>query len=395
MASRGEHPIVVVGAGIGGLTAALALLRAGQPVVVAEQAPELCEVGAGLTLSPNATRVLLALGLGADLEAIASQPERGAVRHYRTGAPFVVTERADSTARFGAPYCQVHRADLHAALARAVAAHDPDALRLGQAFAGYMPEPESVDVAFTLAGGGRTTLQARALIGADGAKSAVRTQTFTASPPHFTGYSAWRGLVPIDRLPPRTIDYPTCLYVGPERMFARYLIRGGSLVNFVAAVREPEWTIESWSTRGDPAAVQAAFAEFHPAVGAILRATPPDSLYKWVLYTREPLTRWVEGSIGLLGDAAHPMLPFMGQGAAMAIEDAMVLARAFALDPLPERALLRYEAARRERATFVQLHSARRGLALLAMDPDEYGRREQADETSLGLFDYDATTVPL
>ncbi len=388
-------PIVVVGAGIGGLTAALALLRAGQPVVVAEQATALGEVGAGLTLSPNATRVLHALGLEADLAAIASYPERGAVRHYRTGEPFSVSERADSTARFGAPYCQVHRADLHAALARAVAAHDPDAIRLGHAFEGFLPEPDGVDVAFARADGQRATVNARALIGADGAKSAVRTQLFRASPPHFTGYAAWRGLVPVERLPPGTIDFATCLYVGPQRMFARYVVRGGALVNFVAAVREPDWRIESWSTRGDPDEALAAYAEFHPAVRAILAAVPRDALYKWALYTREPLLRWTEGRVALLGDAAHPMLPFMGQGAAMAIEDAMVLARALADDGSAERALRRYEQARRDRAVFVQESSARRGLALLAADPDDYGRREQSDETSLGLFAYDATTVPV
>jgi salicylate hydroxylase len=388
-------PIVVVGAGIGGLTAALAMLRAGLPVVVAEQATTLAEVGAGLTLSPNATRVLHALGLEADLAAIASCPDRGAVRHYRTGEPFAINERADSAARFGAPYCQVHRADLHAALARAVAAHDPDALRLDHAFAGFVPEPDGVDVAFRRGDERRETLKARVLLGADGAKSTVRTQLFRATPPHFTGYAAWRGLVPVDRLPPGTIDFPTCLYVGPQRMFARYLVRGGSLVNFVAAVRQPDWTVESWATRGDPDEARAAYSDFHPAVGAILAAVPHDALYKWALYTREPLLRWTEGPVTLLGDAAHPMLPFMGQGAAMAIEDALLLARALADDASPERALVRYERARRDRATFVQENSARRGLALLAADPDDYGRREQADESTLGLFAYDATTVPV
>jgi salicylate hydroxylase len=390
-----SEPIVVVGAGIGGLTAALALLRAGQPVLVAEQATVLGEVGAGLTLAPNATRVLHALGLEADLAAMASYPDRGAVRHYRTGEPFAINERAGSTARFGAPYCQVHRADLHAALARAVAAHDPDAIRLGHAFAGFVPEPDGVDVAFACADGRRSTLKARALIGADGAKSSVRTQLFRATPPHFTGYVAWRGLVPVERLPPETIDFPSCLYVGPQRMFARYLVRGGALVNFVAAVRQPDWTVESWSTRGDPAEALAAYAEFHPAVRTILAAVPPEALFKWALYTREPLLRWTEGRVTLLGDAAHPMLPFMGQGAAMAIEDAMLLARALADDGSPERALERYERARRDRATFVQENSARRGLALLAAEPDDYGRREQSDETTLGLFAYDATTVPV
>jgi salicylate hydroxylase len=389
----GGDPIVIVGAGIGGLTAALALLRAGESVVVAEQAPALAEVGAGLTLSPNATRVLHALGLQADLDAIASRPERGAIRHYRTGEPFVVNERADHVTRYGSPYCQVHRADLHAALGRAVAAHDPDALQLGQAFVGFVPESDGVDVAFRRGDGSRVTRRARALIGADGAKSAVRSQLSSASPPQFTGYAAWRGLVPVDRLPEGTIDFPTCLYVGPQKMFARYLVRGGQLVNFVAAIRQPDWTVESWSARGDRDEAATAFAEFHPAVQSILAAVAPEALYKWALHTREPLVRWVEGRVGLLGDAAHPMLPFMGQGAAMAIEDAMVLARAFAADASPERALKRYEQSRHARATFVQAASARRGLALLAADPDHYGRREHADETSLGLFEYDATTV--
>jgi salicylate hydroxylase len=389
------RPVLVVGAGIGGLTAALALLRAGRRVVVAEQAATLGEVGAGLTLSPNATRVLHALGLADALAAIASHPDTGAIRHYRTGEPFVIRDRRSEEARYGAPYVQVHRADLHAALVRAVRAIDPEAIRLDHAFLGAVEDADGIDAVVRRSDGTRSTVHAAVLIGADGARSPVRTALFRASPPHYTGYAAWRGLVPVDRLPPGTIDYPTCLYVGPDSMFARYLVRGGSFVNFVAAVREPSWTEESWSARGDPGEALAAFAAFHPAVLATLAAVPAGALFKWALHTREPLVSWVEGRTALLGDAAHPMLPFMGQGAAMSIEDAMVLARALDADPSPTAALRRYEAARRERATAVQLQSARRGLALLSSTPDDYAATNVADETSLGLFAYDATTVPV
>ncbi|MFO0336073.1 MAG: FAD-dependent monooxygenase [Pseudomonadota bacterium] len=390
MARADTRPIVIVGAGIGGLTAALALLRAGFPVGVAEQAAALGELGAGLTLAPNGSRVLEALGLGERLRRIACLPGIGAIRHWRTGEAFSTSDRGGAAARFGAPYCQVHRADLHAILAEAVLAYGPHRLLLDHRFAGCLDEGGAVGVRFA----NGATLDARSLIGADGARSAVRAQLLNASSPEFTGYCAWRGLAPVAALPPGTLDYPSCLYVGPHRMFARYLVRGGELVNFVAAVREPRWRLESWSARGDPAEVLAAFAGFHAPVRAILGAVPPDSLHKWALYSREPLLQWVAGRVGLLGDAAHPMLPFMGQGAVMAIEDAMVLARAFAAEPDdPAAALARYQRARLERATLVQRQSAARGLALLAADPDDYGRRPTVNEDTLGLFEYDATAV--
>ena len=384
--------INVIGAGIGGLSAALALLRNGHHVRVFERTRELLEVGAGLTLTPNATRVLRYLGLGDALARIASVPHRGAVLHWQTGAELVENTRAEQLERrYGAPYCQVHRADLQQLLIQAITGIDPDCLRLDARC--IAAEADAQGAAAVFADGSRA--RADVLIGADGLRSIVREQMFAPDEPRFTGQVAWRGLLPTAGLDPASFEPPSAMSIGPGRIFTRYLLRSGSLVNFVAIVRDSRWTIESWSARGDLAELLAHYAGWSRQVRALIAATPAELLYKWALFDRPPLECVADGRCALLGDAAHPMLPFLGQGAAMAIEDACVLARAFTACADPVEALERYQAARLERTTRVAAASRSAGERFQQAPADDYSSASHVSAISLDLPAYDATMVPV
>lgn len=387
-----ELDIALIGAGIAGLTAARALQMAGFRVRVYEQAPALGEVGAGLTLSPNATHALHAIGLAESLEAIGMRPERGGVKHWRTGEMLIELRRGQGMLeKFGAPYYQVHRADLHDALAAAVRGADPQAIVLGHRFGGLRERGGRVEVTFD--SGAR--IEADVVIGCDGLRSAVRTALFGAERPKFTGYIAWRGLVPTERLRPGSIVPTSCISIGPGHTFARYLIRRGALVNYVALAERSDWQVESWSVRSEVAEVLREFAGWYEDLRALIAATPPDLCYKWALFDRDPLLTWTRGRVTLLGDAAHPMLPFLGQGAAMGIEDGLVIARAFAAAASLDEALRRYEQARLERTTFVMLKSRETAIAYHSADPETYRGRPHISAESLGLMAYNPATVPV
>jgi salicylate hydroxylase len=387
-----DTDIAIAGAGIGGLCAALALQQRGFRPVVYEQAQELREVGAGITLSPNATRVLVRLGLGPALAPRACVPAWQAIRHYATGLDLVRTERGARTeAAYGAPYWMLHRADLQAALVAAVRANDASCLRSGHVVG--QVEAVAGGVKLRFAGGGE--VRCAVLVGADGIKSTVRGALHGSPPPEFTGFIAFRGLVPAAALPAALRETPSAVYIGPQRMFARYDVRAGELVNFAAYARRADWRIESWSARAEPADVLADFTDFHADCRAILAATPPDACFRWAMFDRAPLEGWTAGRATLLGDAAHPMLPFLGQGAAMAIEDALVLARCLEADADPDAALRRYEAARVPRSAFVQAQSTAIIRRYQGPDPSDYGPANHVNEETLGLFGYDAGTVPI
>jgi len=382
--------VLIIGAGIGGLTAALALQRSGSRVSVYEQAAELGEIGAGVTITPNACHVLNHL-LGHELvEHIAHVPQSGAIKHYQTGKTLVDTERGDlPRQKYGANYCQVHRADLHQALAAAVVANDPDCLQVGRSFTALAES--AVDVTASFADGHHAT--GDILVGCDGIRSAVRPALWGADEPHFTGYIAWRGLVPTATLEPAYLVPDSAAFAGPGRTFTRYKVRQGQLYNFVAFSRREQWETESWSERADISEVLAEFADFAPEVLAILDAVPPDQCFKWGLFDRPPLAQWTRGRATLLGDAGHPMTPFLAQGAAMAIEDGMVLARAVAAAGDWAEALMRYENARRERGTFVMLQSHVNARRIYARDPDRLDRNSHRNAESLGLYEYNPLTV--
>jgi salicylate hydroxylase len=387
-----EHPILIIGAGIGGLTAALALQRAGFKVAIYEVATELREVGAGLTITPNATHALESLGLGESLAELADIPDGGMVKHYRTGEALVKRQRGDLSLRtLGANYYQMHRADLHNILAEAVLKNDPDCIYLDHCFDTLSQTKNDVLACFT----NDVQVRGQALIGCDGLRSAVRASLFIEKPPHFTGQVAWRGLVPADKVPAEWMKPSSSIAVGPGRTFTRYYVRKGTLINYVAVALKDDWREEGWSIRSEISELLDEFSDWHTSMRGIMAATPPDLLYKWALFDREPLTQWSKVRCTLLGDAAHPMLPFLGQGAAMAIEDAVVLGRCFDYTTDAVEAFQRYEDARKPRANDVLIGSRNQGLRFQHANADDYDEEKHKFTDSIKLFGYNAATVPV
>ena len=315
--------VAIVGAGLGGLTCALALLRDGVDVDVFEQAGTLGDVGAGLQLSANANRCLFALGLEPAVQQVAVVPEGKQVRLWKTGETRKLFDLGQQSVKeYGFPYLMLHRADLHAVLAHAARDIKPSALRLGERCVGISQDDASAGV--QLESGLKR--QYDLVIGADGVHSRVRAALGHTDLPEFTGCVAWRGLIPTQRLPDRMRTRVGTNWIGPGAHVVTYPVRGGELLNFVGIVERGDWLTESWNTPGARAECAADFAGWHEDVRLMI-----DNIgqpYKWALMSRQPLPRWSTGRVSLLGDACHPTLPFLAQGAAMAIEDGIVLAGA-------------------------------------------------------------------
>jgi salicylate hydroxylase len=342
---------VVAGAGIGGLAAALALAKSGWLVEVVEAAAGVREVGAGLQMSPNAMRVLAHLGVAARIEAEGFEPQAAELRHWRTGALHGRVALAGAArARWGMPYVHVHRADLQATLLEA-AGKAGVGVTTGTRVTGY---GEGGRVVETTDGPRPADL----MVGADGIRSVVRAAMLGEAAPRVTGQVAWRATVPADRLPDGLVPPVAAVFCGPGRHAITYRLRGGRLVNLVAVEERVGWAEEDWRQPGDPAELARAFAGWAPIVTGVIGAV--EECHLWGLFDRDPLPRWTEGCVALMGDAAHPMLPFMAQGAAQAIEDAAALARHLAgaatPDVVPGR-LAAYAAERRPRTAAIQAAS--------------------------------------
>lgn len=392
--------ILIAGAGLGGLTAALALIRRGFRVTVLEQAPALGEVGAGVQIGANGMCVLDHLGLWPALEPLAWQPEGKRIYHYRTGENWPLYDLgAESVERYGFPYCMFHRADLHAVLAAAVAEARPDAVRLDAKLAGV--EQDGIHATAVLEGGERVS--GAALVGADGIHSVVRRALFGPDDPQFTGIVAWRGVVPTAELPARLLEPQSAIWIGPGGHCVHYQLRNGALMNFVGAIERSDWQIESWNTPGTVAECLRDFDGWNDALRSLIRAIPAP--YKWALHVREPMEAWSKGRITLLGDACHATLPFLAQGANHAIEDGLVLARALDAFADVETAFRRYEAARLER-TARMVHGSAANKARFhdpkLADPEETARiaREEFDPAAVAerhdwLFEYNAVTAAI
>jgi len=381
---------IIVGAGIGGLAAALALLRAGHHVRVIEQSAALGEVGAGLSITPNASKALAYLGLADELARIGSTPTAGSLRHYRTGEDLVRLPQDRSRERYGYPLYHVHRADLHQVLLSAVTALDVDCVITSEEFVSLKEGQDGVSVRCSSG----WSEHADYVIGADGIHSRVRAQLFGSDQPNFTGYVAWRGLIPGDRVPPGLLDPPLCMTLGPRRMLMRYPLRRGSWINFVAIAKRDAWMEEGWSVRSTLDELMAEFFDFAPRALDLLALTPPDRLYKWGLFDRDPLPSWTHGRVTLLGDAAHAMPPFTGQGAVMALEDAAVLGRAAQVCEAEDLFLKRYESERVGRVTDALAMSRARANLYFGDDPAEQVKALTAGMMELRtLYDYDAGAV--
>jgi salicylate hydroxylase len=394
------HDVLIVGAGIGGLTAALALIQRGVRVTVFEQATELHELSAGLQLGPNGTRVVIGLGLETAMRRIVCPAAGKEIRLWSTGQAWKLFDLGESAvARYGAPYWTVHRGDFHTLLLQAVRDACPDVVRIGAEAVGF--EQDGGGVTLRLASGER--LHSAVVIGADGVHSCIRQQMFGAGRAQFTGLMVWRGLVPMERLPPHQRSLIGANWVGVGRHVVTYPLRRGEILNFVAAVARDDWRVESWTECGTTEECLGDFAGWHEDVQRIICNI--DIPYKWALLGREPLPRLTEERVALLGDAAHPMLPFLAQGANMAIEDAMVLARCLSTFTDPTEALQRYDAARLARTTRAVLGSldnasrfhnpALADAAGAAAYLDREWQPEKVRQRYDWAFEYDALSAPL
>ena len=389
--------IAIVGAGMGGLTTAAALKTFGFDVTVYEQASELGEIGAGLSLPPNSTRVLEHLGLGESLAQFGNIPERTIVKHYKTGEVLLNRPRERYFEKYGCNYYFTHRADVHDLLVNLVKKNDPDCIRVGHAVVDISDEGSQVEIRFA----NGTAASADILIGCDGIHSVVRDKLFEPEPPYFTNQVAYRSLVPWGTLEGNphvdleSMKDSAVMTVGPDHWINLYPARRNEMLNSVAIVKTSKWEAEGWVNHADIAEILDEFGEFHDEVQTVLSMIPPETSYKWGMFVRKPLSVWSSGRVSLLGDAAHGMLNFLGQGAAMAIEDAMVLARCIDASSDYSEAFSRYEKARIDRTHLVQVESDARGPRLQTHQPGDYDNKAHRNDEDLGLFDYDAMTVPI
>ncbi|MEL7131069.1 MAG: FAD-dependent monooxygenase [Pseudomonadota bacterium] len=340
---------LIVGGGIGGLTAAIALRMRGWDVSVFEQAPALTEIGAGLQISPNGWRVLEALGVAPLLAETMFEPDAIEMRLGVSGRRvFHLPIKGYAIRRWGAPYLHMHRADLIEALALRLRQLDDSAIQTGRSVAGY-----TADGAVLFEDG--TKEHGDLVVGADGLHSVIRRQMLGADAPRFTGNVAWRAVVPMEDLaitPPPT----ACVWAGDRRHAVTTRLRAGMLANFVGIVEQPQPAPEGWQIEGSRDEAAAAFARWDPVISGLIAKAPV--LNRWALFDRAPLPRWHAGRVVLLGDAAHPMLPSMAQGAVQALEDAWTLAAVLDATADRESALQRYFDLRIARTTRIQAGSA-------------------------------------
>lgn len=349
---------IIVGGGIGGLNAALCFHKFGWHVEILEQADQLEDIGAGIQISPNGMHVLRALGIDKQVADTGFRPVATQFRMGQSGRVIMTQDmgrRLDE--KWGAPYLHIHRADLISAMAGALDDRCPGAVRMATTVTGYGQDEHKAWA--TLDDG--TTVEGDIVIGADGIKSAIRTQMLGPEKPLFTGNVAWRAVVSVAKLG-RNAPLPVAsVWLGEGKHAVTYLLRGGTLANLVGVVERDDWQQESWTEKGTREQAIADFAGWHPTITTLLEQA--EQHYRWALFDRDPLDQWVDGRAVVIGDAAHPMLPFMAQGAVQAIEDGYVLARSLAEHDDNDSALSHFFHARRDRTAAVQ-KAARRNMGI-------------------------------
>ena len=391
-----RYRIVIAGAGIGGLTAAANLLKAGHDVTIFEQASELSEVGAGLQLSANATHVLHHLGLGAPLAKVGVRPGAYVFRLHDTGEEihrFALSHEHEQL--HGAPYYQVHRADVHTLLAAKVLELRRDAIRLNCRVVGF--DESGDNVRLRLADG--SIVQGDLLVGADGLKSVICQQIAGNVPATYTGDAAWRITVPVERLPQDFMEQVMMVWMGPGRHVVAYYLRAGALLNFVGLVETDEVSEESWTAKFPWERFKADFQGWHADVRTIIDAADKEGCYRWSLYYRRAIRNWSTRRATLLGDAVHPTLPYLAQGACMAIEDGAVLTRALdQADSIPD-ALQLYQRNRVDRTIRIVNQSTANRMLFHLRTVDEirasFAKRDEGADRNAWLYSYNPLTVKL
>jgi salicylate hydroxylase len=391
--------VVIVGAGLGGLTAGLSLLKRGIDVEIYEQSDQLREAGAGIQLGANGTRVLYALGLADALAEVQVVPERRELRHWKTGETWNWFELgAVSRDRYGTPHLMFHRGDLHRVLSDAVNQIKRGAVSLRKRCSDVASDEAEAEVHFE--DGSRAV--APLVIGADGIHSQIRKILFGLSRAEFTGCIAWRGLIEMERLPKHLQRLVGVNWLGPHGFVLHYPVRRGELMNFVGCVERDDWQVESWVTEGERGELADNYRGWHEDVQTLIASIPVP--YKWALMVRRPMQTWSKGRITLLGDACHPTLPFLGQGAVMAMEDGYVLAACIAkYGDDPPAAFARYEEIRHERTAAVVRKAAENRAMAFAPELAQEGAvtdaimrhwlQERLKERLDWLYAYDATAV--
>jgi salicylate hydroxylase len=315
----GAHRIAVVGGGLAGLATANALTSRGFSVQVFEQAPSLGEIGAGINISFQAIKALYAIGVGDQAVAVARKPPGIFTRDMQTGEKLFYNDMAAGAEKFGAPYCVFHRADLLNVLAGGL---DPASVHLGHHLAGLTQHDNGITLSFA----NGTNVETDLVIAADGVRSVVRQALYGDDRPSYTGQMVWRALLPGDAVPPEVLQPSGHIqWVGPGCHLLGYYLRQGEVINIVTQSDTDQWVEEGWSTAGDPDEMRASFPDPEPRLRTLLAAVTKCS--KWGLFTRPLTDHWGSGRIQLIGDAAHAMLPNVGQGAGQAFEDAYTLAR--------------------------------------------------------------------
>lgn len=389
--------ILIAGAGIGGLAAASCLMKAGYDVEIYEQAPALTEVGAGIQMSANAMHVMNHLDLGPALAKTAVRPGAYVFRLYDTGEEISRFALLDDHERLhGAPYYQLHRADLLDLLVARARELKSDVINLNKTAAGFEQDDDGVTLLFA----DGTSARGDILVGADGLKSVVRAQiSGHQARADYTGDAAWRITVPVEKLPKDFLEPVMSVFMGPHRHVVCYYLRRGTLMNFVGSVETDDVSEESWTAKFPWEKLKSDFDGWHPAIQTIIDTADRDACYRWSLHYRKASEGWTNKRVTIMGDAAHPTLPYLAQGACMAIEDGAVLTRALGMRDDPSEALELFARNRIERTTrIVEQSTANRELFHLPSVEEirkRFSTRDEGTDRNGWLYSYNPLTVEL